>query len=146
MKSKKVRTSKIVMWLFILLFIYVIYKGVNYDFSSVTYMDTAIFCACITSVSGILGAVILKYYNNSNAENIPRIQISLYKKTMDIRLKYNEEMMKLKNKYNVSDSDVMEFESMTGIGDISDNIINNAVSELDERAMQSHEDVTIQQY
>ena len=52
MKKIKIRTSKMIMWIFILLFIYVIYKGVNYDFSSVTYMDTAIFVACIFRPSG----------------------------------------------------------------------------------------------
>ena len=89
-RSKKFRTSKIIMWLFIVLFIYVIYKGVNYDFSSVTYMDSAIFCACIVAVSGILGAIVTKYLNNSNSENIPRIQLELFKNSMNIRLKYNE--------------------------------------------------------
>ena len=109
--KKRLRTSKIIMWLFILLFIYVIYKGVNYDFSSVTYMDSAIFCGCIVAVSGILGAIVTKYLNNSNSENIPRIQLELYEKSMNLRLQYNEKMMELRNKYKITPDEVYEIEN-----------------------------------
>ena len=131
------------MWLFIVLFIYVIYKGVNYDFSSVTYMDSAIFCACIVAVSGILGAIVTKYLNNSNSENIPRIQLELFKKSMNIRLQYNEKMLKLQNKYGVTSEDVHEIENDSHMDDVSESILNQAISELDTRAMESHENITV---
>ena len=131
------------MWLFIVLFIYVIYKGVNYDFSSVTYMDSAIFCACIVAVSGILGAIVTKYLNNSNSENILRIQLELFKKSMNIRLQYNEKMLKLQNKYGVTSEDVREIENDSHMDDVSESILNQAISELDTRAMESHENITV---
>lgn len=142
-RSKKFRTSKIIMWLFIVLFIYVIYKGVNYDFSSVTYMDSAIFCACIVAVSGILGAIVTKYLNNSNSENIPRIQLELFEKSMNIRLQYNEKMLKLQNKYGVTSEEVHEIENDSHMDDVSESILNQAISELDTRAMESHENITV---
>ena len=142
-KIRKPRTSKIIMWTFIALFLYVIVSGVNYDFSSVTYMDTAIFCACIASVGGIVGAIITKYYNNSNAENIPKIQLELYEKSMNIRLRYNEEMMKLKNKYEMTSDDVNEIESESNMDEVTEGILNSAISELDEKSSKSHEDVEI---
>lgn len=142
-KFQKPRTSKIIMWLFIALFVYVIVRGVNYDFTNITYMDTAIFCACIASVGGIVGAIITKYYNNSNAENIPKIQLGLYEKSMKIRLKYNEEMMKLKKQYEMTSDDVNEIESESNMDEVTDGILDTAISELDEKASQSHEDVDI---
>lgn len=145
-KNIKIRTSKLIMWLFIALFVYVIYEGVNYDFSSVTYMDTAIFCACIASVGGILGAIITKYLNNSNCENIPRIQMNLYKQSMKLRLEYNEEMMKLKQKYSVTDDEIYEIENGSNMDEISESVLNNAISELDTKSAQTHEDVSIQNY
>ena len=132
------------MWLFIAAFLYVIWKGVNYDFSNLTYMDTAIFVACITSVGGILGAIITKYYNNSNSENIPKIQMALFKKSMDLRLKYNEEMMKLKKQYEFTSDDIAEIEGSSHMDDVSESILSEAINELDTRSAQSHEDVTIQ--
>lgn len=146
MQNKKFRTSKIIMWLFIFLFIYVVYKGVNYDFSSITYMDTAIFCTCTASVSGILGAIVTKYLNNSNAENIPKIQLELYKKSMKIRLNYNIEMMELKNKYKISQEEIYEIENESHMDDISESILNQAISELDAKASESHENACIQNY
>ena len=142
-KLKKPRTSKIIMWLFICLFIYVIISGVNYDFSSTTVVDTAIFCACIASVGGILGAIITKYYNNSHAENIPKIQLELYEKSMKIRLKYNEEMMKLKKQYEMTSEDVNEIESESNMDEVTDGILESAISELDEKSSKSHEDIEI---
>ena len=145
-KLKKPRTSKIIMWLFIALFIYVIYQGVQFNFSGTSYTDTAIFCACITAVGGIVGAIVTKYYNNSNAENIPRIQMNLYKESMKIRLEYNEKMMKLKKQYSMTDSDVYDIENQSNMDEVSDNILNTAISELDNKAAQSHEDVNVNSY
>lgn len=146
MKNKKIRTSKIIMWLFILLFIYVIFKGVNYDFSSLSYMDTAIFCACITAVSGILGAILVKYLNNSNAENIPRIQMDLYKESLKLRLKYNEDMLNIKRNYGTDNYEIEEIENDSHMDEVCESILNQAISELDNKSMQSHEDVHIQNY
>lgn len=145
-KFNKPRTSKIIMWLFIALFVYVIYQGIQFDFSRTSYTDTAIFCACITAVGGIVGAIVTKYYNNSNAENIPKIQMNLYKESMRIRLDYNEKMMKLKKQYQMNDSDIYDIENQSQIDEISDNILSTAVSELDNKAAQSHEDVNVQSY
>lgn len=146
MNDKKFRTSKIIMWLFIILFIYVIYKGVNYDFSSVTYMDSAIFCGCIVAVAGIVGAIITKYLNNSNSENIPRIQLELFKESMELRLQYNEKMMKLQNKYKITQDEVYEIENESHMDDVSESILNNAISELDTKVSESHENIEIQTY
>lgn len=147
MKNKlKIRTSKLIMWLFIVLFIYVIYKGVNYDFSNVTYMDTAIFCACIASVTGILGAIVTKYLNNSNCENIPKIQMGLYKYSINLRLDYNEKMMQLKQKYSMTDDEVYEIENNSHMDEVTDSILNNSISELDNEFSQSCEDVSIENY
>ena len=146
MKNKIFRTSKIIMWLFIILFIYVIFKGVNYDFSSVTYMDTAIFCACITAVSGILGAILVKYLNNSNAENIPRIQMNLYDESLSKRLQYNEKMLQMKRKYSADDYEIQEIENDSHMDEVCESILNQSISELDNKLMQSHEDVHIQNY
>ena len=143
LKKLKPRTSKIIMWIFIILFIYVIISGINYDFSSVTYMDTAIFCACIASVGGIVGAIVTKYYNNSNAENIPRIQLDLYDKSMKIRLEYNENMMKLKKHYEMTSDDIDGIEAEFNMSEVTDNILKSAISELDEKSAKTHEDVEI---
>lgn len=144
--EKKLRTSKVIMWLFIVLFIYVIYMGVNFDFTNITFMDTAIFCSCIASVGGILGAIITKYYNNSNAENIPKIQMNLYRDSMNIRLEYNEKMLQLRQQYNASEEEIYSIESESNLDELSDSVLDTAISELDEKALQSHQDVDIQSY
>lgn len=147
MKNKfKIRTSKMIMWIFIALFIYVIYQGVNYDFSDVTYVDTAIFVACITAVSGILGAIITKYLNNSNCENIPKIQMELYRDSMNLRYEYNKKMMELKKRLEIENDYVYQIEAESHIDEFTDSVLNNAISDLDLKSSQSREDVSIQNY
>ena len=62
---------------------------------------------------------------------------------MDIRLKYNEEMMKLKKEYEMTSEDVSDIESDSNMTEITDNILDSAISELNDKAAKTHEDVEI---
>ncbi len=72
--------------------------------------------------------------------------MNLYKESMKIRLDYNEKMMKLKKQYSMTDSDVYDIENQSNMDEVSDNILNTAISELDNKAAQSHEDVNVNSY
>ena len=62
---------------------------------------------------------------------------------MNIRLQYNEKMLKLQNKYGVTSEEVHEIENDSHMDDVSESILNQAISELDTRAMESHENITV---
>ena len=55
--------------------------------------------------------------------------------------------MELKHKYNMTNDDIYEIENQSQIDEISDNVLNNAVSELDTRSSEAHTDVdSVQSY
>ena len=141
MKKKKIEFSKIIIGILFIILFYVLYKGLNFDFNKYVVSDIAFYVTAITVIGGILGSALVQYYKKSSAENIKKIQTSLYRDTTKIRLHYNEEMMKLKLKYEMSDKDVSEFEDQTQIDEISDNVLNQSISEIDNRSSESHEDV-----
>ena len=62
---------------------------------------------------------------------------------MKIRLKYNEEMMKLKKQYEMTSDDVADIESDSNMTEVTDGILDSAISELNDKAAKSHEDVEI---
>lgn len=142
MKKKKIEFSKIIVVLLFIILFYVLYKGLNFDFNKFAVYDIAFYVTAVTVIGGILGSSLVQYYKKSSAENIKKIQTSLYRDTTKIRLRYNEEMMKLKLKYEMSDDDVSEFESRTQIDEISDNVLDEGISELNNRAAEAHEDIS----
>lgn len=145
--NKHFQFSKIIIIIMLIIFVYTLYQVVHFQFNTDSFVDTAVFCTSLTVVGGILGTAIIQYFKKSATENIPKIQTSLYKDTMDIRLEYNEKMMELKHKYNMTNDDIYEIENQSQIDEISDNVLNNAVSELDTRSSEAHTDVdSVQSY
>ena len=147
-KTKKhFQFSKIIILVMLIIFVFTLYQVIIVRPNTESYMDTASDCAALTVAGGILGTAIIQYFKKSATENIPKIQTSLYKDTMDIRLEYNEKMMELKHKYDMMDDDIYEIENQSQMDEISDNVLNNAVSELDSRSSDAHTDVdSIQSY
>lgn len=86
--------------------------------------DTTVFVTAIT-ISGCAFTLANKhYYKKAQAENLVKIQATTYKQIMDIRLNYNEKMLQLKQKYNVSNEEIQEIESESPIDDISEETLN----------------------
>lgn len=145
--NKRFQFSKIIIVIMLAIFVYTLYQVLHFQFNTDSYVDTAVYCTCLTVVGGILGTALIQYFKKSATENIPKIQTSLYKDTMDIRLEYNKKMMEYKQQYNMTDDDIYEIENQSQIDEISDNVLNNAVSELDTRSSDAHTDVdSIQSY
>lgn len=145
MKKKDVKSkfqfSKLIIIVQFILCVYVLYKAVNFEFNTESYQDTAIMCAIITAIFGVYGTSLIQYFKKSSSENIPKIQTSFYKETMQIRLSYNKKMMELMHKYKMTQEDIYNIENQSQIDEISDNVLNQAVSELDTRASEAHSDV-----
>lgn len=146
-KNKHFQFSKLIIVIMLVIFVYTLHQVLHFQFNTESYIDTAVYCTCLTVVGGILGTALIQYFKKSATENIPKIQTSLYKDTMDIRLEYNKKMMELKQKYNMTDDDIYDIENQSQMDEISDSVLNQAVSELDSRSSDAHTDVdSVQSY
>lgn len=102
--KNKIQFSKILTIASALLFIWSLLKGFTTDFSAV--YDTTVYVTSITVSGGIFGLCLKSYMSKSKAENIYKIQKGMYEDIMDIKLKYNENMMKLTQQYQMTQDDV----------------------------------------
>lgn len=103
-KEPRFQFSKLLTIGSLVLFIWTLSKGLYVDFTEV--FDTTIYVTAITISGGIFGVCLKSYMSKSKAENIYKIQKTMYEDIMDIKLHYNEEMMKLISQYNVTQDEI----------------------------------------
>jgi hypothetical protein len=103
-KEPRFQFSKLLTIGSLVLFIWTLSKGLYIDFTEV--FDTTIYVTAITISGGIFGVCLKSYMSKSKAENIYKIQKTMYEDVMDIKLHYNEEMMKLISQYNVTQEEI----------------------------------------
>lgn len=145
--NKHFQFSKIIIIIMLVIFVYTLYRVLNFQSNTESYVDTAVFCTCLTVVGGILGTALIQYFKKSATENIPKIQTTLYKDTMNIRLEYNKKMMQYQKEFQMTDDEIYEIENQSQMDEISDSVLNQAVSELDSRSSDAHTDVdSVQSY
>lgn len=119
----KFQFSKILAIGSLVLFIISLLKGFTTDLSQA--YDTTIYVTAITISGGIFGVCLKSYMSKSKAENIYKIQKTMYEDIMDIKLRYNEGMMQLSQKYNMTQSDIDMFDNASPISEGAINILND---------------------
>lgn len=119
----KFQFSKILAIGSLVLFVISLLQGFTTDLSQA--YDTTIYVTAITISGGIFGVCLKSYMSKSKAENIYKIQKTMYEDIMDIKLRYNEGMMQLSQKYNMTQSDIDIIDNMSPISDGATNILND---------------------
>lgn len=143
-KNPKFQYSKILPIVSLVLFCAVLIKVMNVDYTN--YFDTAVYVSAITVSGGIFGMIVKSYNAKSKAENVSKIQISMYNDTMKTRLWYNEQMALIKQQYGLTDDDISEIEENSHIDDISEEQLNDMKQTLDNFTADSKEEDDVQVY
>ena len=108
-KEKKFQYSKLLPIITGIIFIGCLYHVFSVNLEN--YVDLTVMATCVTVSGGIFGSTILGYVKKAQSENNVKLKIELYKTASRERLKYNEQMMILKKKYEFSDEQIMELEN-----------------------------------
>ena len=124
--KNKVQFSKILTILSFIMFVWTLYCGFSASFNQL--YDISVYVTAITVSGGIFGVCLKSYMSKSKAENIYKVQKTMYEDIMDIKLYYNEEMMKLIQKYNLNQEDINMADNTSYI----DNGIDNIVGDMQE--------------
>ena len=103
-KVPKIQFSKLLTIGSLLLFVWTLFKGLYIDYTSV--YDTTVYVTAITISGGIFGVCLKSYMSKSKAENIYKVQKTMYEDIMGIKLRYNEQMMKLIKEYQVTQDEI----------------------------------------
>ena len=131
-KEKRFTTSKV--WLFItgLLFVLIILAVFHLMTTSDTILDTSIYVTAITVSGGIFGSNLCWYSKKAGSENQYKLRISMYEIAEDKRLYYNEEMLKLREKYGVSQEELNQIDYDGDMDDFSSDELSGAKNKLDQ--------------
>ena len=103
-KVPKIQFSKLLTIGSLLLFVWTLFKGLYIDYTSV--YDTTVYVTAITISGGIFGVCLKSYMSKSKAENIYKVQKTMYEDIMGIKLRYNEQMMKLIKEYQITQDEI----------------------------------------
>ena len=132
-KEKKITWSKLMLvctgLIFIICILFVFYMYITGKIDS-SY-DTTVIATCITVTGTIFGSNLCWYSKKAASENHYKLRMSLYNDATKVRLQFNEEMMKLKKEYDMTDEDVAEIDASGDIDDMMDSAIQDVVSDLD---------------
>lgn len=124
--KNKIQFSKILTILSFMMFVWTLYCGFSASFNQL--YDISVYVTAITVSGGIFGVCLKSYMSKSKAENIYKVQKTMYEDIMDIKLYYNEEMMKLIQKYNLNQEDI----NMADNASYIDNGVDNIVGDMQE--------------
>lgn len=129
-KKRKIEFSKIITILSIVLFGIVLYK--SFTFSATDYMDTAFIVTAITVTGGICGTCIVWMLKKSQSENVIKIRMGMYEDIKRVELDFNEQMLMLKKKYNVTEEDLSDVLNDGNIDDFVNEILQETNSKMIE--------------
>lgn len=122
-KEPKIQFSKLLTIGSLLLFVWTLLKGLYIDYTSV--YDTTVYVTAITISGGIFGVCLKAYMSKSKAENIYKVQKTMYEDIMDIKLRYNQQMMKLIQEYQISQDEIDINDMSNPISEGVDSIISD---------------------
>ena len=143
-KEPKIQFSKLLTIGSLVLFIWSLTQGFSTDFTQV--YDTTVYVTAITISGGIFGVCLKSYMSKSKAENIYKVQRVMYEDIMNIKLSYNEKMMQLNQKYNMTQEDIDVIDSISPINDGVDSILNDMKENIDNHLYDTKSEDEIENY
>lgn len=143
-EKKKIQYSKLLPIITGIIFIGCLYHVFSIRLES--YVDLTVMATCITVSGGIFGSTILGYVKKAQSENNVKLKIEMYKVASSERLKYNEQMMILKKKYEFSDEQIMELENDSPMDDYEVEALSSIQSIINMAENEAETPVEIQTY
>jgi membrane protein insertase Oxa1/YidC/SpoIIIJ len=142
--KNKVQFSKILTILSFMMFVWTLYCGFSASFNQL--YDISVYVTAITVSGGIFGVCLKSYMSKSKAENIYKVQKTMYEDIMDIKLYYNEEMMKLIQKYNLNQEDINMADNTSYIDNGVDNIVGDMQESINNHLYDTKTEDDIENY
>ena len=129
--SKILATASMLLFICTLLYGYVVMTYLILSESASLY-DLAFFVTAITITGGVYMTTAKHYYSKSGLQNTCHIRNGVYEQIMKVRLQYVEEVLKLQEKYNITEMEVSEIEADSPFVEISDSFLSGTSMKLDE--------------
>ena len=96
-----------------------------------TVLDATAIVSLITVSGAIFGSNLCWYSKKAASENHYKLRMSLFADSAKVRLDYNEKMMELMKKYNLTQEDIYKINETGDADEMMDNSLRDVVSDLD---------------
>ena len=143
-KEKKFQFSKLIVVITCAIFIVCLYNGLTINLED--YTDLTVVATSITVSSGLCGSSIIWYLKKSQSENNVKLKIELYKVASQERLNYNKQMIILKQKYMLSEEDIMEIENDSPMTDFESEALSSISGIISMSESEAESSTEIQTY
>jgi len=143
-KRNKFQFSKLIVIVTCIIFVACLYHGLTLDLEH--YADLTIVATSITVSAGLAGSSIIWYLKKSQSENNVKLKTELYKVASQERLYYNEQMMILKQKYMLSDEDIMAIENDSPMDDFESEALSSIQSVINVAESEADSPIELQNY
>lgn len=147
-KEKKITWSKGALLFSGLIFVFVValvfwlYVSGNIQ----NMYDVTLLATVVTVTGGIFGSNLVWYSKKAGSENQYKLRMSMYKESARVRLEYNEGMIKLSQKYNISKEELDEIDLDGDMDDFMNSALSNATAGLDEAQGEFDSPDTLENY
>lgn len=108
--------------------------------------DTAAIVTLITVSGAIFGSNLCWYSKKAASENQYKLRMSLFADSSKVRLEYNEKMMQLMKKYNMTQSDLDQIDSTGDMDEMMDASLQDTVSSIDTARDQADSENTLESF
>ena len=131
--EKRFTTSKLhviatgIIFVSTMIFAMILYLSSNID----STFDTAAVVTMITVSGSIFGSTLCWYSKKAASENHYKLRMALYRDSAVTRLAFNKEMMKMKQKYEMTDEDIADIEANGEADEMMDSALSSAIENLD---------------
>ncbi len=92
--------------------------------------DTTAAVSLITVSGAIFGSNLCWYSKKAASENHYKLRMSLFEDSAKVRLEYNEHMMQLMKKYNMSQADIDKIDETGDLDEMMNSSLDSIVSDL----------------
>ena len=146
--QKKFTYSKIIVLITGLIFIACIsFSAYLYISEKITSVYDATALVTMITVSGsIFGSNLCWYSKKAASENQYKFRMSLFSDSAKVRLDYNEKMMQLMKKYNLSQEDIDRINESGDLDEMMDTSLQDVVSGLDSAKDEADSSNTIESF
>lgn len=142
--KQKIQYSKLLPVFTGIIFIACIFRAFTVDFTN--YVDLTVYATSITVSGGIFGSTVIWYMKKAQVENNVKLKIELYKVVFQEQINYKEKMLILKNKYMLSEEEMVEMENDYSIMNLDDNVLSSIEGTIDQYQNDAESPVEIQNY
>lgn len=129
-----------------IMFVSVVVLSLILMFFQKTILDTSVLITAITISGSIFGTNLCWYSKKATSENVYKLRMHMYHDTVQLRLYFNEEILKMKHQYGVGDEEIYDNDNRGEIDEMMEEALGSMKNRLDQDQEDADTPTEYQQY